>query len=604
MPDIEQKWIDFYGEVALTGRPARIESFSAGIGKWFSVFANRVGDKCSLLVAIVFSEITERKRTELALLESENRKDFLLKLSDSLRPLSSPFAIQCAVARAARDYFRADRCYYCEIEAGDAVVRREASCGGLPSVIGVYPMSSFPVYKSAVEAGLPILISDVHTSKLVDEDLRQHCIELKMCACLDIPVVKDGKTVGLLCVTQNTPRNWTNTEVEVAVEIAERAWAAVVRAKAEEALSFQAHLLSDVHDAIVATDQNFNITYWNKMAEEMFGRTTQEAVGKREADVLKSVFPYNSRDEAIGMLLKRDSYVGEVIYSHKDGHEVYTNVHAKVVRDIDSEVKTIIFSYRDITERKRYEDALQESQKRAMTLVDELKRSDENKTRFLRTLSHELRNPLAVIVASLSLCEAAVNPAHIKTAKEQIKRGVVQLTKLVDDLLDLTRISQNKISLHKESINLGELMKNSAQDALVLFHSKGIRLNVDVPEQPVFLYADPVRMTQCLGNLLQNSLTYTKTNGFVALSLDTEKAAAIIRVRDNGIGMSRELLSHIFEPFTQGDTSPDMNGGGLGLGLSVVDGIVKLHGGSVTAYSEGIGKGSLFTIQLPIIYEP
>jgi PAS domain S-box-containing protein len=604
LPDIEQEWIDFCGQVALTGRYGRFERYVAALGKWFSAFASRSGKEGSLQVAVIFSDITERKRTEDMLMESEKKKSFLLKLSDTLRPFSDPVAIQGAVARLAMDFFKTDRCYYCEIEGGEAVVRREAVCGGMPSVIGVYPLGSFPIYKAAVEKGLPIRIYDVHTTELVDEDLRQLCVSLKIISCLDVPVAKNGKTVGLLCVVQSTPRNWTDTEEEVAAEIAERAWAAVVRAKAEETLAFQANLLTNVHDAIDVTDEKFNITYWNKMAEDMFGWTAAEVIGKRKADILKSVFLSDSRDEAIEALMKRDYFVGEVIYRHKDGHEVYTNVHSKVIRDKNGEVENIIFSFRDITERIKHEEALKKSQDRALALVAELKQSDENKTRFLRTLSHELRNPLAVIVASLSLLDAAVCPEQTENAKEVIHRGVGQLTKLVDDLLDITRISQDKIILHKEHASLNELIINAGQDALMLYRSKEIALTVTVPEFPVVIYADPVRIAQCLGNLLKNALTYTEQNGEVSLSLGIDHDVALIHVRDNGIGINKELLPHIFEPFTQGESSLERPSGGLGLGLSVVEGIARLHGGSVTAESAGIGKGSLFTMMLPLTLRP
>jgi CheY-like chemotaxis protein len=175
----------------------------------------------------------------------------------------------------------------------------------------------------------------------------------------------------------------------------------------------------------------------------------------------------------------------------------------------------------------------------------------------------------------------------------------------VDDLLELTRIRQNRIKLKKESINLGELLENMSRDMNLAYREKGVRLHVELPEEPLFLDADPVRIAQCAGNLLQNALDFTPAQGEVTLSLAYEKEEAVIRVRDNGVGISPGLLKHIFKPFTQADTTLDRtNSGGLGLGLSIVAGIVQMHGGRVAAFSEGEGKGALFTIKLPVMARP
>lgn len=183
--------------------------------------------------AIVISDnVTDRVSVKEAL----QRQEFLLQLSDTLRPLSDPVEIQSAVTRAAMEYFNSDRCYYCEIEDNNAIIRRDASLDSLPSVAGVYPLDSLPIQKDLVESGNPIIVEDVSTTDLVDEDLRKLCIQLQVISYLDIPVVKNGKPVGLLCVTQCSPRNWTDSETELAKEISERTWMAVERAKIEEAL--------------------------------------------------------------------------------------------------------------------------------------------------------------------------------------------------------------------------------------------------------------------------------------------------------------------------------------------------------------------------------
>jgi CheY-like chemotaxis protein/two-component sensor histidine kinase len=170
----------------------------------------------------------------------------------------------------------------------------------------------------------------------------------------------------------------------------------------------------------------------------------------------------------------------------------------------------------------------------------------------------------------------------------------------VDDLLELTRITQNKIKLKRENINLNEIVYGSIEDIRPEFEKKGVTFRTRIQSSPVLLNADPVRINQIIGNILFNALKFTQEKGTVWVTLKTTKDDAVIRVKDNGIGISPEILPHLFSPFTQADHSLDRSTGGLGLGLSIVKGIVDLHGGKVSAFSEGLGKGSTFEIRLPL----
>jgi PAS domain S-box-containing protein len=181
-------------------------------------------------------DITERKRAEEQLLNAKARQALLLKLSDALRPLSNPGEIQAAAARTAMEYFGADHCYYCEVVDDEALIRQDTARADLPSVVRTYPLSDFPVFKMVLEAGHPLVVCDAHTTKVLDENLRQLCLRLQIVSFVDVPVIKDRKPVGVFCVTQSTPRQWTGLEVELAEEIAERTWAAVERGRAEQAL--------------------------------------------------------------------------------------------------------------------------------------------------------------------------------------------------------------------------------------------------------------------------------------------------------------------------------------------------------------------------------
>ncbi len=251
----------------------------------------------------------------------------------------------------------------------------------------------------------------------------------------------------------------------------------------------------------------------------------------------------------------------------------------------------------DTIERNMTEEALKNSERKALALVADLEEVDKNKNRFISILSHELRNPLATIMAGISLLEAT---GGTKYAIETMRRQSEQLCRLVDDLLDMTRITQNKITLKKRKVNIGNLVYGALADLKPRFDEKNITVGISAEEEPPCIVADPVRLTQALGNLLNNSYKFTEESGSVSVTLYREEDHVLISIKDSGIGIKKEMLSRLFQPFVQADESLDRGSGGLGLGLSITKGIVELHGGSITAYSEGLGRGCEFVMRLPI----
>lgn len=264
-----------------------------------------------------------------------------------------------------------------------------------------------------------------------------------------------------------------------------------------------------------------------------------------------------------------------------------------------SYVKTI-----ELLEDLRQESQVRrESEERALALVAELQEADNNKTRFISILSHELRNPLAAIALSLSLIEQTdFDPVRSRRAWEIISRQTQQLTRMVDDLLDVTRINENKITLKMEPVELTGLVRRTLDDLQASFQQKGVTLHGEQPEQPIHLVADPVRLTQVLENLLHNSLKFTHTGDEVKVQvcLRRNRSTVQIRVRDTGTGIEAELLNRLFEPFTQADRSLARSQGGLGLGLAIARGIVERHKGRIEVNSAGKGKGTEFIITLPV----
>lgn len=366
--------------------------------------------------------------------------------------------------------------------------------------------------------------------------------------------------------------------------------------KIDENLAFQTCLLASVHDAIVAADENYVITYWNRMAEDLFGWKADEVLGKSSAEIFKTIVPNSSRDQAIEKMIKNDCYEGEVIYHHKDGHRIYTHVHANVLRNDNGDFKGTISSFRDITDRKQDE-------RKALALVKELEEADKNKNRFISVLSHELRNPLAAIMMTKDLMKlTAPDSERGKQALAMQERQIAILARLVDDLLDVTRISENKIKLKKERIELNALIRRTISDYQALYDEKHVTLRLELPAEAIWLEADPTRLTQAIGNLVYNALKFSRSCGHVIISAapDSSRGETVIQISDDGMGIDAHTMTRLFQPFAQADQALARTQGGLGLGLSIVKGIIELHGGRVQAESEGIGKGAVFTIYLPM----
>jgi signal transduction histidine kinase/CheY-like chemotaxis protein len=257
----------------------------------------------------------------------------------------------------------------------------------------------------------------------------------------------------------------------------------------------------------------------------------------------------------------------------------------------------------DIDDYKQIESALQISKQHAVDLVDQLKSEDRNKNHFISILSHELRNPLATMMAAMSYLRKVPDKNDHDSTISIIERQANQLSKLVDDLLDLTRINNNKIKLKMECINLNTIALGTYHDLKPLFRNKSINFRIELSED-CYITADPIRIKQIIENLLYNAYKYTDYNGEVLLQVTRNDKEAIISVKDNGKGISPDVAPYIFNPFIQAEKTLDRSDGGLGLGLAVAKRITELHEGRVYSFSEGKGKGSEFVIILPLGEKP
>jgi signal transduction histidine kinase len=255
-------------------------------------------------------------------------------------------------------------------------------------------------------------------------------------------------------------------------------------------------------------------------------------------------------------------------------------------REPDSTVSGVLVTFVDVTSIVRAEAALREA--------------DLRKDVFLATLSHELRNPLAPIRTAARLLEASnVAPAQLARAQAIISRQVTHMSSLLDDLLDVSRITRGAFALKKERVEVKKVLDAAVESAQPVMESKHHTLCVEIPEAPVVLQVDPVRLTQVLTNLLTNAAKYTPAGGLITVGARREAQDLILFVRDNGVGIAPAMIPHIFDMFIQVESAGESAEGGLGIGLALVKGLVELHGGRITATSAGLGHGSEFVVLLP-----
>lgn len=234
-----------------------------------------------------------------------------------------------------------------------------------------------------------------------------------------------------------------------------------------------------------------------------------------------------------------------------------------------------------------------------------VRESDQRKSDFLAILSHELRNPLAPILTALHILDQAeASGEHAARARRVIHRQTKHLTRLVDDLLDTTRLSHGKIELHRVRFDLRDVVRSTFDDHRAVFEQGGVALRLDVPAGPLTIDGDPTRIAQVLNNLLNNAAKFTPAGGAVSVAINAKDGHVCLHVRDDGVGMEPAMIEHVFEPFMQGRQDTARQQGGLGLGLALVKGLVELHGGSVSARSGGGGTGSEFVVELPLASAP
>jgi len=373
------------------------------------------------------------------------------------------------------------------------------------------------------------------------------------------------------------------------------------RMRTEEAMRSQAELLDIAHDTIMVCDLAGTIVFWNRGAEEMYGYSRVQATGRSAHELLHTVFP-QPWAEIEATLLREGHWEGELINTAQDGRPIVVASRQVLQRGKDAGSPRVMKISNDITKRKLAEEALKAAKLSAERAKETAEEASRAKDRFLAVLSHELRTPLTPIMALASALEEEDSLSDaLRRDIQTIHRNVELEARLIDDLLDVTRIVHGKINLNKRPLDLCEIIKRTVDLCAEDIRVRRIHFGVKTDGATYPIIADDVRLQQVFWNLLKNAIKFTPQAGCIGIECRRNGMSVAVTVTDSGKGVARKDLVRIFNPFEQVDRRESGAYGGLGLGLSISKGLVELHGGTIEAKSEGLGRGATFCVTLPLV---
>jgi PAS domain S-box-containing protein len=348
-------------------------------------------------------------------------------------------------------------------------------------------------------------------------------------------------------------------------------------------------LVEAVEDyAIFMLDPNGKVMSWNAGAERIKGYSASEIIGRHFSTFYPpELIAVDWPSHELRVARTEGRYREEGWRIRKDGSRFWASVVLTAVFDRTGTLRGFAKVTRDLTQRQR---------------VEELQEAGRQMSEFLAMLAHELRNPLAPIRNAMQIMGLRrFDDPQLEWSRNVVDRQIAHLGRLVDDLLDVNRITTGKILLKREAVSLALVLERAIESSGPLLEERKHRVDVDIAPQPLMLRGDPVRLAQVFLNLLNNAAKYTPEGGIIRVCAHEEGPEAVVRVRDNGLGIGSDLLPKVFDLFVQGSRSLDRAEGGLGIGLTLVREIVRLHGGAVSVTSGGTNRGSEFTVRLPLL---
>lgn len=550
------------------------------------------------------NDITERKRSEEELRESESKHQFLNQFNDAIRGLADSRAIMASAVQLLGQYLRASRCAYADVEPDqENFTIRGDYTDGCNSTAGSYRLSLFGARTvEKMRRGLSLIIRDVD-SELASLDGAEmfNAIGIKAIVCC--PLLKEGRLRAMMAVHQTTPRAWTESEIKLIELVAERCWSTIERARAEQALrqsEEQKRLMMDsVKDfAIFSVDTEGNAMTWNPGAANIFGFSEAEVLGK-SMDILFTPedrahgAPEQERQTAAQQGFAKD----ERWHLRKNGDRFFASGAVRPILSNSGELLGFIKIARDITERKRMEDELRNARENLERTVQQ--RTGELQTKvaeleaFSYSVSHDLRAPLRAMQGYSQFLLEDYNALLDQTGRDYLSRIVKaseRLDRLVQDILTYSRVARAEMS--NEPINLERLIEDIIHGYPAL-QTENVTIEIKRPLHPVIGHEGS--LTQCISNLLGNAVKFVPPDRAPIIHIWSEEKGGRIRVcfQDNGIGIARENQSRIFRMFEKADTSYE----GTGIGLAIVSKAVERMNGTLGVESKP-GEGSLFWFEL------
>jgi PAS domain S-box-containing protein len=384
-----------------------------------------------------------------------------------------------------------------------------------------------------------------------------------------------GNLQSIICVTVDISQR---KEAELAL--------AEVQAESSRQRRLYEAILNNTPDLAYIFGLDHRFAYANERLLQMWGRSWNEAIGKTCLELGYEPWHAAMHDREIDQVAAtKQPLRGEVPFTGAFGRRIYDYILVPVIGP-NGEVEAVAGTTRDVTERKTAEQALEQADKR--------------KDEFLATLAHELRNPLAPIRSSIHILSMSTRgDAAAEQVCEIMERQVTQMVRLVDDLLEISRITRGSIELRCEETTLAEIVRTAIDTSQPAITAGGHQLSVTLPPEKITLYGDAVRLSQVISNLLNNAAKYTDRGGQIWISAQHGQGEVVVRVRDNGIGIPVEMIPLVFDMFVQVDRTASRAQGGLGIGLTLVKRLVEMHGGHVAVDSPGPNLGSTFTVRLP-----
>lgn len=553
-------------------------------------------------------DISNRKLAEAGLRQSERLAKFLVTFGDAIRPLTDPDEIMAVSARLLGEHLGADRCVYAEIEEDEnhLLLRGNYTAPGVESAVGRYTLSDFgPEASTTLRAGQPYIVEDAETD-LSNEAYLAAYRQITIRAAIAVPLRKKGTLVAAMAVHMaRQPRKWTDDEIGLMQLITDRCWESIERARVLRTLGASENRFRIMADSapvlIWLADATRAYTWFNKPWLDYTGRTMEQELGYGWAEGVHPDDMQRCLDTYIAAFDRRQTFTMEYRLRNRAGDYHWVLNNGTPLFNETGSFIGYIGSCVDIHDRKIAEQEREELLIAERAARTEAERANRLKDEFLSTLSHELRTPLnAMLGWSEMMRSGELAPEDVQMGLEVINRNVRAQTQIVDDLLDMNRIISGRIRLEVQRTDVSEIIDAVLESIHPAADARHIRLTriIDSASSPIM--GDPGRLQQIIWNLLTNAVKFTPKDGKIQVIMRRTDSHVEIVVSDTGEGIAPADLPHIFERFRQVDSSTTRRHGGLGLGLAIVKSLTELHGGSVHVASPGLGKGTTFTLRLPV----